>query len=219
MWYKSNTGYWKDDGITPAGMDDAVYRWDDQSGNGYHMYQTSSTLRPLLRTATGSIFQGRSCLRFDGTNDYMYVRNVPFGSLTGLSMFTTIRFISLTAFSTYVSVGYQRHEMRLNPNTIGYNHFNVGNSIGGTGTTSNYTIGAIYDDTNNIITTWNDGTSSAGPTADTNAFEGTMDVVLGGRTDGTLILPGYMAETIIYPSALDATTIHNVFVYLNRKFS
>lgn len=218
MWYKSNIGLYTDDGITSASMNSPIYRWDDQTGNGFHMYQTSSALRPLLRTATGSIFNGRTGLLFDSSNDYLYVRNVPFGSITGLSMFLAVNFTSLDTFETSLAVGLARHEIRQNPAVMGYNHFNVGQSTGATGINTNYTMGGIFNDTSNTLQFWFNGTASGAPITDNNAFEGTMDVTIGGRTDGTLIMGGYVSEVIIYNRTLSASEIGEVFAYLNYKY-
>lgn len=46
----------------------AVARWEDRSGNGFHLGQATANNRPLR--ITGEI-NGRDVLRFDGTNDFI----------------------------------------------------------------------------------------------------------------------------------------------------
>lgn len=51
----------------------AIARAEDQSGNGAHMTQSSSTLRPLRIVAAQ---RGLDAARFDGSNDYMTAGDV-----------------------------------------------------------------------------------------------------------------------------------------------
>jgi hypothetical protein len=52
-WYKPETGLFTDAGTTPVASDgDLVYQWNDQSGNGYHLVQTTSGDRPIYRPGT-----------------------------------------------------------------------------------------------------------------------------------------------------------------------
>jgi len=51
----------------------AIARAEDQSGNGAHMTQASSTLRPLRIVAAQ---RGLDAARFDGSNDYMTAGDV-----------------------------------------------------------------------------------------------------------------------------------------------
>lgn len=54
---------------TPVTADgDAVAGWADKSGNGNHLQQATAGNRPLYKT---SIQNGRSVLRFDGTDDFI----------------------------------------------------------------------------------------------------------------------------------------------------
>lgn len=56
-----------DSNVTDAGAG-ACSEWQDISGNGYHLTQTSGSSRPLI-VAAG--LNGRRTIRADGTNDFM----------------------------------------------------------------------------------------------------------------------------------------------------
>jgi len=62
-WYKSDTGLFKDAGVTPATANgDAIQQWNDQSGNGRHLTQVTAANRPTLDTAT----------QFNGINTVLF---------------------------------------------------------------------------------------------------------------------------------------------------
>lgn len=69
-WYKADAGTFQDSaGSTPATADsDPIGRWADQSGNARHITQTTSTKRPLLKTA---ISGGYPAVRTDGVDDWL----------------------------------------------------------------------------------------------------------------------------------------------------
>jgi hypothetical protein len=67
-WYKADTGVYTDAGVTLATDGQTVQQWNDQSGNGDHLLQATSSNRPTFDT-TG--FNSRQGLVFDGTNDWM----------------------------------------------------------------------------------------------------------------------------------------------------
>jgi hypothetical protein len=68
LWLRSGVGmYTTSGGATPAVADaDPVGRWEDQSGNGNHVIQATSTKCPTLRLG---IQNSRPVVRFDGVDD------------------------------------------------------------------------------------------------------------------------------------------------------
>jgi hypothetical protein len=58
--------WFRADVVTTSGS--AVTQWDDQSGNGYHVVQATSTKQPALITSDPN-FNGRPSIDFDGTAD------------------------------------------------------------------------------------------------------------------------------------------------------
>lgn len=63
--------------------DGTVARWEDKSGNGYHLTQGTAGNRPALR---GAIRNGRSVLEYDGANSNLVSGSITNG-LTTLSVF------------------------------------------------------------------------------------------------------------------------------------
>ena len=73
----------------------AVARWEDRSGNGFHLGQATANNRPLRIT---SAINGRDVLRFDGSNDFIErattsssMAGSPFSVLSGATMFMVLR--------------------------------------------------------------------------------------------------------------------------------
>ena len=68
-WYRSDQGLYKDAGITPVSADgDAVYQWNDLSGNNYHLIQVTLANRPTWKT--GQI-NGQPTVRFNGSSNFL----------------------------------------------------------------------------------------------------------------------------------------------------
>jgi len=74
LWLKGDAGVFSDAGITPAVADGTVQQWNDQSGNGNHVSEATLGARPLFKTG---ILNGRSIVRFDGSNDRLSVSLSP----------------------------------------------------------------------------------------------------------------------------------------------
>lgn len=68
--YDADLGVYEDAGTDPAENDDPVYQWNDQSGNGYHLVQSASDNRPILKTA---YHNSHNAIQFDGVNDFIQV--------------------------------------------------------------------------------------------------------------------------------------------------
>ncbi len=72
LWLKADTGTFQDSAkTTPAVSDgDVVGAWEDQSGSGNDVLQTTTANKPLLKL---NIANNRPVIRFDGTNDDLVV--------------------------------------------------------------------------------------------------------------------------------------------------
>lgn len=76
------------DGTTAVTADaDPVGYWPDKSGNGYHATQSTTNNRPSYRTG---VRNGRSTLRWDGTNDSYRVASIPLDAT--ISVFVVAQF-------------------------------------------------------------------------------------------------------------------------------
>ncbi|RMG96173.1 MAG: hypothetical protein D6706_10620, partial [Chloroflexi bacterium] len=68
LWLRADAGVWQDSvGGTPAVNDgDVVGAWEDQSGNGNHATQATTTNKPIYWT---NVVNGKPVVRFDGVDD------------------------------------------------------------------------------------------------------------------------------------------------------
>lgn len=55
LWLKRGSGLFTDAGVTPAVPGNTIYQWNDNSGNDYHVTQSTASLRPQM-TADGSLW-------------------------------------------------------------------------------------------------------------------------------------------------------------------
>lgn len=70
-------------GGAPVADNAGVARWEDKSGNGYHLTQGTANNRPTLRPATRN---GRSVLEYDGANSNLVSASIA-NDLSALSIF------------------------------------------------------------------------------------------------------------------------------------
>jgi hypothetical protein len=81
------------DGTTSVTAEaDPVGYWPDLSGNGYHATQSTNNNRPTYRAG---VRNGRSVLRFDGSNDSYQVASFPLDAV--FSVFAVCKFASASS--------------------------------------------------------------------------------------------------------------------------
>jgi len=80
------------------GGNEVVNKWIDQSGNGNHFEQTTSTYKPLFKYEEGQ--NGYPYLEFDGTNGFMKCVNNGIDGGNGLNGFHTIVWVALPDINT-----------------------------------------------------------------------------------------------------------------------
>jgi len=68
-WVSADTGAYKDAGSTLAANTETVQQWNDQSGNGHHISQATSGLRPVFTT---NVFGTKPALAFDSSDDVLF---------------------------------------------------------------------------------------------------------------------------------------------------
>jgi len=66
-WWKADADCYEDAGTDPCEDGDGVYQWNDQSGNGKNLIQTTAGNRPTYKT---NIQNGLPAVRFDGSDDF-----------------------------------------------------------------------------------------------------------------------------------------------------
>ncbi|NDC19766.1 MAG: hypothetical protein EBZ87_05820 [Microbacteriaceae bacterium] len=93
LWLDATTGLFDatsgGNAVTTDGS--AVARWEDQSGNGRNATQATLNNRPVLKT---SIQNGKSGIRFDGSNDFMATAS--FAHSVPLTLFIVCKRLSNT---------------------------------------------------------------------------------------------------------------------------
>ena len=249
-WYDASDASTLYDATTGGSLvaaDGGVARWEDKSGNDYHMTQATAGARPLRKA---SVQNGLDGLRFDGSDDVMTVSGSA-SSLKALHAEDATFFVVLKAGTTS------------NPDAL-YNILDTN-----AGSSSNVGFRLAYDDrvavpTNNrinlfvtngtgnvsdnsandlfapnvyglvsVVSRPTDGTAANrssirknGGTAvenntDTSSVstaDSTYDLHLGGRGTNSAYLTGDICEIIIYNSALSDTDREAVENYLIAKW-
>lgn len=78
-WWKADADCYEDAGTDPCEDGDGVYQWDDQSGNGNDLVQSTASNRPTYKT---NILNSLPAVRFDGSDDYY--NNLNSSEITGV---------------------------------------------------------------------------------------------------------------------------------------
>ena len=228
--YEADSEVFTDAGTTPAADGEAVYQWNDQSGNGNHLTQTTSGDRPLYQTAeqnglagiqfVSTDFIGRAGTIFTNGPATVYVAaKVTDSTASGALLFdgendTTAEYYALYNLSS--ATGVVRWWARNGA---------TGDSYVETSTT--YSTGTTY------IFTGQEEASGAGRSVELNgAGTGNNSVAVGDtpRTSSTFRLGyladstpsnafvGYIFEVLVYGAAHDATERAEVESYLTTKW-
>jgi hypothetical protein len=207
-------------GGSPVTTDGAtVARWEDQSGSGYHVTQSTSANRPVLKTG---IRNSKNAIRFDGSNDILVSANIPDNNLLTLTAFVVANPIGLGGSN------FGRMFERGN-NIVNFFMFqgNGISMIAGGGQVSGgsapigsfYLFGARLSGVGNSTTTLRINKTLVA-TGNTSSVPSTANTTyqIGNRTDLARTFNGDIAELIIYNQALTTEQINNVEGYLAAKW-
>lgn len=208
-------------GGNPVTTDGAtVARWEDQSGSGYNVLQSTSANRPILKTA---IKNNKNVIRFDGSNDALISASIASDNLPKLTAF----FVVSAAGGGGGNAG--RFIER------GTGTFNVF-MFSGTGPSmicggGQLTFGSVSLSTFNLISTrWaggagfgttiirtNKSLAGTGNTSSTPSVANTT-YQIGNRTALDRTFNGDIGEIIIYNESLTDAQIDQVEAYLYSKW-
>ena len=200
--------------------------WLDKSGQGHNLVSTllesSGASAPVL---TSDVINGRSAMKFDGTDDYMrIVDTLDVSATTGFTQFFVFR---NTVVSAAVVLG-GLAQASASTNFVQLEEDRFG--FGGGGTYS--TVSSVARDNTPFIVMgrrvsgsgtvavdakWN-GASYAG----TTSAYGTVDRFhIGGNSydSGSQYYNGYICEVIVYNTNLSDTQVEQVELYLSRKWN
>ena len=200
--------------------------WLDKSGQGHHLASTllesSGASAPVL---TKNVINGRSAMKFDGTDDYMrIVDTLDVSATTGFTQFFV--FNNVSAPSTCVVGGLAQSGASSNFVQLAEDKFGFGG--GGTATvvstavrpnTPFIVMGRRVSGSGTVAVDakWN-GVSYAG----TTSAYGTVDRFhIGGNSydSGSQYYNGYICEVIVYNTNLSDTQVEQVELYLSRKWN
>lgn len=219
LWLKADGTLWQDSArTTPATADGApVGAWDDASGAGAHVTQSTSDNRPTLKTG---IINSKPVLRFDGSNDRM----------AGSASAATKPF---TAFALFKAANVSVTSTMLGASTAGGLHWRIDQAgahpqeilrqdteliASGTGgqTTAAHIVAVTYGSAG----AWAFYLDGAGAGSGTNnkTFTASTTTVGYNGSNNVELCNGDLAEIIKYDSALSTTDLNRVGNYLESKY-
>ncbi len=118
LWLLADRGLYQDSGgTTPAMADgDPIGLWQDQSGHGNHVTQTTSADRPALKRA---IQNGQNVVRFDGTSTWLSQASPQgFSGETGQTILVVTSRSAADAFGMIVVTHEVKREFRCNSSGV-----------------------------------------------------------------------------------------------------
>jgi hypothetical protein len=225
-------GWWDADDASTFTYSSGTFisQWDDKSGKGYHLVQSTGANQP---DRSGTI-NGRSSVVFDGSNDSFSVTNF---DMTGGQQFSVAAVFTAASGSDRVIA---EHTADLNNTSGAWLFFRVGNNTvelakrgqtallyaafatTGTVTTAAKTFVGTHDGTlsTNETSGWLDGSGAGSPVinANTNANNVSATLFVGARGGTSLFLNGQIAELIITTSVLTTGERETLQTYLKDKW-
>lgn len=235
VWLKADAG----SSTTVSG--NAVSQWNDQSGNGNHVSQSTAVWRPLYRSSVAGALNGMPAMEFD--NDaanydfFTCADNATLDNYTGMTSFGVFRLNSGTAAGTPRAL----MSKRVDPSTqncFGWfhytsNHFyldvhGTANRMGTTtayGTGTDYLVGFSF----NGALASNEQKMYDGATLNVQGNNSTANVpnynsdfhvgVLYGHTGSNKQFNGYIPELIVYNVEVNPAQFIIVNNYLSSKYN
>lgn len=230
-WWKSDTGVFKDAGVTPAANGDTVNQWNDQSGNGNNLKpQVTEAIGPIFNT---SILNGLPALTFVFTSHMtLGLASVSLGGTTA-SAFMVAKVAPTSASDGRLLVFQATGQANDFDNTSSALFLDAQSTTAvrafrNNGSLSNGTIvnnvflqlGSIYDGANNTV--YLGGTGQT-PVASTGTFGATGQLVLGAFMQGgvnvTNGVDGSICEVVLTNTALNSTDRSNINTYFLNKYT
>lgn len=194
-----------------------VSSWNDKSGNGYHVSQSTATNQP---TYTYSALNSKNVVRFDGANDVLTnTTDTPVGGSTNRTVFVVFNHNS----------GIIKYPFVLGNSTSTGQAFGISQEIAVRVNSGSRKWSTAVDSTHAIVTIVLDGTSTTDLSAWKNGSSLTVSstavqtintaagfIIGNGPSGGNL--QGDVAEIIVYNSALSTSDRQSVESYLSTKW-
>ena len=201
------------DGSSILHSSNDVSAWNDKSGNGLQGLQATSSKRPSF-VASGQ--NGLSTIRFDGSDDFIQVRNLSINQ--GYTVYSVAKTTAGSA-RDYLFDGVTTNSARSlialrNSGTVQFWAGNWANtSI--TSPTGFFTLSAVFDNTSSLLSL--NGTTVTGK--NTGSFSLTNGINLGTNYNtNNDFLEGDIAEFIIVDGVASASDRQKVEGYLAHKW-
>lgn len=233
--------YWfaADVGVTDSlggaiATDEGVGTWNDLSGNGYHVTQTTNGARPVYKATGGS--GSKPTIQFDGSNDFL-ASSAHFWGSDDISIFAVVKFANATRNASEAIVG-KWLSTTANRQWLFYGlgsaafalQFNT--STDGTASASwrapnnsKHTAWKVHSMLSSGVDAdlWTDGASvtAAADVTSTifdDATEGVSIGALNTSTTPTFFGQISVSEVIVYSRELSATERAAIENYLNKKY-
>lgn len=217
----------------------AVSQWNDKSGNGFNLTQTTSTRKPSSGTRT---LNSKNVIDFDGTDDYLQAATASdwtfLNNTGGSTVFYVLIIDNLVNASGFADTGgftSANIDYELYYNTMMVHR--VGNANAGAGPVqneTNYTLTAaahylycISDPNNGTAADrsimYVDGTAASKNNARTTTPSNSAPnraLTIGNRTDGdNYAFNGAFAEIIMVSGIMSGTNITKTTDYLKAKWA
>lgn len=210
----------------------AVSQWDDKSGNGYHVSQSTGANQPTTGTVTKN---GLNVLDFDGstdtlsrTTDTALGQNVSGTTIYAVADWDTNVGGRIIAYSTPTDTTVRSQlfmntstQMQFNGRTLDANTIATVNS-GTLATTTWYAVGVVVDYANTDVFIYingtQDGSNTSYQTQTTTSNTVSSFLTIGNALSLNNHLDGQIAEILVFHSAHSATTRETMFNYLSRKW-
>jgi hypothetical protein len=229
LWFDAsdaNTLFDATTGGSLVAADGTVARWEDKSGNNRHATQSTSGSRPIRKT---SIQNGRDVIRFDGSDDFLFVGSFAINQRTIFAVCRTSNnanqqhilrkgFVSTTSLEYLVRAQNATTMRHLTENG------GPGASVDASNTANAWRIAEAGFNGSSISIRVNAGSESTATSA--NNPERTFRLRIGASYSSDSdtatpadVLNGDIGELIIYPTSLSAGDRSAVYSYLAAKWA
>jgi len=235
QWLKADTGTFQASSCTTAASADTdpVGCWQDQSGQGNNVTQSTSGKRPLLKLA---IQNGKQVLQFDGSDDAFNDTLAVSGQMSFFIVYKVASLSSGNSAELFTLKNTTFSELLIINSVAGYTTVSFINDLAGSQTGVGYN--PVFDSNWHIlIATYNGGTNTSTGSY-TITFDGVSRTVVSSSTfartgtdvggigsrinnSGTssFTLNGYIAEMGVYSTALSAGDVTNLTSYLDTRWA
>jgi hypothetical protein len=223
--YASNVGLYKDNATPPtpcSANGDAVYQWQDQSGNGFTLSQTTLANRLSYYTAQQN---GLPTVRLNGTSSFIENQSAMYSTWPAITAFVVIKPTTVSVAGTWIdaynaSTTVGRYLIRTGV-TSGYVSWFEGTLTQGPAITASQfsVISAVFNGASSYCRI--NGGSDVGPSNIGTASSpfGGNGIRIGAGGAGGYFASGDIAEIVYASGALTSTARTAVENYLNTKWS